>query len=185
MCRCLPDPQTREMCMKLRQKDAAVLLHLYEYIPRIKFILRSEFGSVLAQVDMLDLIHEGIIRTFDRGERYNPELASIYTFLMANVRFAIKDFLRKTHIDYHNYMQVHTDTTITHCDHKDEPSPRIIRVLSQLPTQQRDIVVKRYYHDIPVVDIAKELAIKEETVRQQLSRAYRTLFVLLGKDPTE
>ncbi|WP_372345810.1 sigma-70 family RNA polymerase sigma factor [Streptomyces sp. KL116D] len=47
--------------------------------------------------------------------------------------------------------------------------------LDQLPDQQRQVVVLRFYADLPVRDIAAELGVPEGTVKSRLHTAVRAL----------
>lgn len=58
----------------------------------------------------------------------------------------------------------------------------VARGLDELPAPQRQVVVLRYYADLPVRDIARELDIPEGTVKSRLHAAVRALRERLHED---
>ncbi len=65
------------------------------------------------------------------------------------------------------------------------PSPdgvAVARALSTLPLTQRQVVVLHYYLDLPIDQIATELAVPVGTVKSRLSRARAALAPLLSED---
>ncbi|RAJ82759.1 MULTISPECIES: sigma-70 family RNA polymerase sigma factor [unclassified Streptomyces] len=65
-------------------------------------------------------------------------------------------------------------------DARDAADSRVLSLavaqgLDQLPDQQRQVVVLRFYADLPVRDIAAELGVPEGTVKSRLHTAVRML----------
>ncbi|MFD8570544.1 sigma-70 family RNA polymerase sigma factor [Streptomyces sp. NPDC059639] len=65
-------------------------------------------------------------------------------------------------------------------DARDAAESRVLSLavaegLDQLPDQQRQVVVLRFYADLPVRDIAAELGVPEGTVKSRLHTAVRIL----------
>ncbi|WP_031099075.1 MULTISPECIES: sigma-70 family RNA polymerase sigma factor [unclassified Streptomyces] len=58
----------------------------------------------------------------------------------------------------------------------------VARGLDELPAVQRQVVVLRFFADLPVRDIAEELGIPEGTVKSRLHTAVRTLRDRLHED---
>lgn len=56
-----------------------------------------------------------------------------------------------------------------------EDAADLVRAVRALPTQQRAVVVLRYYADLTEPAIAAELGIRTGTVKSHLARALRTL----------
>lgn len=69
-------------------------------------------------------------------------------------------------------------------DTRDAADTRVLSMavaqgLDQLPDEQRQVVVLRFYADLPVRDIAAELGVPEGTVKSRLHTAVRMLRVRL------
>ncbi|WP_405020663.1 SigE family RNA polymerase sigma factor [Kitasatospora sp. NBC_00070] len=56
-----------------------------------------------------------------------------------------------------------------------DPDERLTRVLRALPPRQRAVVVLRYYTDLPMAQVARELGCSPETAKTHLARAMKTL----------
>jgi len=59
---------------------------------------------------------------------------------------------------------------------------RVLDAVRELPTQQRNCVVLRYYEELGVAGIAAALGISENSVKTHLKRGMATLGRLLGED---
>jgi RNA polymerase sigma factor (sigma-70 family) len=60
---------------------------------------------------------------------------------------------------------------------------RVARALDRLPRRQREVVVLRYYADLPEAEIAALLAVTAGTVKSQLFKARARLADELGAAP--
>ncbi|HEY8985185.1 MAG TPA: sigma-70 family RNA polymerase sigma factor [Streptomyces sp.] len=58
----------------------------------------------------------------------------------------------------------------------------VARGLDQLPDPQRQVVILRFYADLPVASIASELGVPEGTVKSRLHTAVRALRTRLHED---
>lgn len=58
----------------------------------------------------------------------------------------------------------------------------VARGLDRLPDAQRQVVVLRFYADLPVRSIAEQLGVPEGTVKSRLHSAVRTLRARLHED---
>ena len=57
---------------------------------------------------------------------------------------------------------------------------RVLRAISQLPVRQREVVVLRYYEELPVAGIAEVLHISPGAVSSALNRAMSALAATMG-----
>lgn len=63
--------------------------------------------------------------------------------------------------------------------------PALASALSQLGRSQRTAVVLRYYADLTVDDVAREMGCSTGNAKSQISRGLRRLEQLLGADPRD
>jgi len=81
---------------KKYQKDMSSTDMIKHFLPRIKAIAVSLKSSLPQNVEIDDLIQEGLIGLLNVRERYDPSRgASFFTFAMKRVRGAMYDYLRK------------------------------------------------------------------------------------------
>ncbi|MGW4497071.1 SigE family RNA polymerase sigma factor [Micromonospora sp. NPDC004336] len=66
-------------------------------------------------------------------------------------------------------------------DHGIEERQVVRAALSQVPRRQRAVLVLRFYHDLPVDEVAEVLGCSPGTVKSQTSRGLATLRRLLGE----
>ncbi|SCL61825.1 RNA polymerase sigma-70 factor, sigma-E family [Micromonospora citrea] len=66
-------------------------------------------------------------------------------------------------------------------DHGVEERQVVRAALSQVPRRQRAVLVLRFYHDLPVDEVAEMLGCSPGTVKSQTSRGLATLRRLLGE----
>lgn len=62
---------------------------------------------------------------------------------------------------------------------------RLEKVLNQIDSDLRTVIVLFYYDDLPIKDIAEILNIPEGTVKSRLSRARDKIFEILKKEEGE
>jgi len=58
------------------------------------------------------------------------------------------------------------------------------RALERLPSEQRKVVVLRYFSDLTVPEVAAVMGKREGTIKSRLSRALNHLGEILDKDKT-
>jgi len=62
-----------------------------------------------------------------------------------------------------------------------EERRQVMRSLRRLPDRQREVLVLRYYLDLPDAEIARQMGIRPSTVRSTTSRALAALARALGE----
>ncbi|MCD6450160.1 MAG: FliA/WhiG family RNA polymerase sigma factor [Thermotogaceae bacterium] len=66
-----------------------------EYLPKIKRIAYDLKYNLPPNVDVDDLIQEGVLALLSSLDRYNPKKGSLSTFVVKRIRGAMLDYLRK------------------------------------------------------------------------------------------
>jgi RNA polymerase sigma factor (sigma-70 family) len=171
----LPDRFTDELLLqRAGEGDQAAFQELYERhrLPVFRFAYRL-LGSIEAAEDVT---HDCFLSLFRRSENFDPERASLRTYLFAAVRnLAMKHFRRfgrETGLD--ELTEGHVASS------KQEPLRRVLReelerqvreaVLS-LPPLQREAVVLFEYEDLSLSEIAAITQSDVGAVKARLHRA--------------
>lgn len=113
---------------------------------------------------------ERLYRTWPRAVDANDPWAyartvAMNTYLSGKRKRRVVEILGRDHDD-------HDGRALTVATEGDEVLEALV---SQLPKQQRTVLVLRYYEDLDVADIARELGIGSSSVRSSLSRALGAL----------
>ncbi len=94
-----------------------------------------------------------------------------------------KDYMRKP-----SYREVPSDQVITlssqreHRSYTDPDSVELLNMVYQLPPEYREVILMRYYQDLPVKEIAGILKQRPNTVSVRLKRAREMLKLELERD---
>ncbi len=75
--------------------EPAALEYLYQYAPRLELALRRKFGAIIAPEDIKDIVRDGLIRALRTGDRFDPDVATITTWLNTLVHYEALEFLRR------------------------------------------------------------------------------------------
>ena len=155
--------------------------------------LVSEFGdrlfaaaAVLCRDD--HLAEDLVFRTFDQAvkkiRQYQPT-GDFYNWLYTILLNFWRMDIRKRKLDI-VYMGATEDLPPTMYEMTPEPIGRasdedVRQALNELPTQTRDVVVLKYFKDLPVEEISRLLDIPEGTVKSRLFNARKVLCAALSK----
>jgi RNA polymerase sigma-70 factor (ECF subfamily) len=176
--------QEAELLRKAGQGDEAAFLVLYERhrTPVFRFTCRM-LGSVgLAE----DVTQECFLSILKRPEGYDPERASLRTYLCAIARNQALKQLRKM-----GQETITDDPPEAASEENGETDPlgRVIEneaaeavraAVSRLPPLQREVVVLFEYEDMSLAEIAATCGIDVGTVKSRLHRARARLRRSLG-----
>ena len=114
--------------------------------------------------------------------RYDPEKASLSTWIYQITRFTFIDYLRKRH------SSEQLDEDIAEADHLEESIinketlERLSSALLTLKREERDIIVLRYYKDLSLTEISRLTGISYGMVKVKHNKALRALRILLESD---
>jgi RNA polymerase sigma-70 factor (ECF subfamily) len=165
-----------EIARLLQAGDPQALDRLFEYAPRLEYGLIRKFGAFLAQEDIEDLVMDGIINAFEMGNRYEPTLSSVATWLNRRVHYEALTFLRKRqHIssqcldDLGHRLAEQLETGDQR--ESEQPSDWMDNHLQQLTPSRESVVRLFYYEGFTIEQIAKMLGISTGAVQVHLHRA--------------
>ncbi len=147
--------------------DEALWATVAEHLPRLGRFALGLTGSPDAADD---LVAEAIARTLPKWRTGNvAEPVAYVRRVMVNQaarRWRRREVSRRLDHHAHDWQRPSNDATAT-VDDRD----RTLSAVLTLPVRRRAIVLMRFYDDLPIADIARQLDIREGTVKSQLSRA--------------
>jgi len=146
--------------------DEALWAAVVEHLPRLS---RFAIGLTGSRDAADDLVADAIVRTLPKWRAGNvtDPVAYIRKVLVnqAARRWRRRAVSRRLDHHAHDWQRPSTDATAT----VDDRYSTLSAVLA-LPVRRRAIVLMRFYDDLPVAEIARQLDIREGTVKSQLSR---------------
>lgn len=137
------------------------------------FAVRSLGDAGLAE----EAVQETFVRAWRAGERFDPQIGSLRTWLFA--------ILRNVVIDLGRARAARPGVAESGIEPSVEPfdeallSWQIEEAMRRIGEQHRQILVETYYRGRPYADVAAELGIPEGTVKSRVYYGLRALRVVL------
>lgn len=136
-------------------------------------------NSVLDDFELSqDIVSDCFVRIWERKDKIQIK-TSIEKYVLLSVRNSIYSYLRSPRsrkIDIELILRRLENTPIEEYDiEKEETIQRVYKLIEELPEQRRRILEMATFKGMSYKDIAKKLNISVNTVKTQLSRAYRFL----------
>jgi RNA polymerase sigma-70 factor (ECF subfamily) len=173
------------LLQRLSEGDASAFATLYEtYAPALTGFVAARLGSL---EEARDIIHDLFVYLWE--ERTSIVITrSIEAFLFAAVRYRIIDHIRRnsTRRDYAGMIRLlETPGTAGTTDALDEKDLRghLEKAIDQLPPRVKQIYRLSRDQHRTVAEIADELRLSQQTVRNQLTTALSHLRSFLGRLP--
>lgn len=147
-----------------------------EYYPKVSGYVRAR---VPAREDAEDIVSGVFMKVFSNLDRYNPQRASVSTWIYAITRNAV--------IDYFNRRKQAAITIENLLNRVDEQSPgvddelleNLNRALGALTETQRDAIILRYYFGLGHKEISVKLGVSYINARKICSLAVAELRKML------
>lgn len=129
-----------------------------------------------------EAVQEAFVRIWRRGRQFDPARGNERSWILAVARNAAIDLLRKRarlaerSIDDAPAVYAMQDPDDTwQAVLASLTGERVRNALGALPAEQKDVIVRAYYHGQRPVDIARETGLPEGTVRSRLRLALTRL----------
>ncbi|MBK5233863.1 MAG: sigma-70 family RNA polymerase sigma factor [Thermoleophilia bacterium] len=139
------------------------------------FACRSLRDTGLAE----EAVQETFLRAWRAGDRFDPDLASLRTWLFAIIRNVVIDLSHKASVQ----IQPTTDTD----DRSEDPFDRALtawqveEALRRIGDQHRQALIEIYFKDRPYDEVAAELGIPEGTVKSRVYYGLRAMSNVLDE----
>jgi len=192
-----PDFQKTRLLVGLAQEGDQFALNalLERYLPRILRVVRLKRGAFLGQrLEDQDLAQEVLIRVWRSLEGYDPqETASFLLWVTRVAENAMRDLARrqlaaKRNPGYIFSLEAERERGVPeeslHPLSTSTPSRVIGRIeddqlvdssVASLDAKDQDLIVLRFYYDLPLEDIGRPMKLGSEAVRSRIRRALRRL----------
>ena len=167
-CECRPDGRAQTDERDVREAYAAHAGELYG------FAVRSLGDSGLAE----EAVQETFLRAWRAGERFDPQIGSLRTWLFAILRNVVIDLGRARAARPRRRRG--RDRALGRAASTRRCSPgRSRRRCGGSATQHRRVLVETYYRGRPYAEVAEELGVPEGTVKSRVYYGLRALRVVL------
>jgi RNA polymerase sigma factor (sigma-70 family) len=149
-------------CSGDRSPDVVVVESFEDFYRRTwGLMVRLARVVVDDQEDAVEIVQDAFSRVYVRFDRV--EARSTDAYLRAAVLNGCRRHLRRRRLSFLHRPQslVHVDLAVDH----------VLDAVRKLPRDRRDVVLLRYYLDLPEAEIARTLSIPPGTVKSRLHRA--------------
>ena len=145
------------------------------FLPLHAKLYRVAYRFVENQADAEDMTQECYIKLWQKRHEWssvqNPE-----SFSVTIIKNVCLDFLRKKKPESlsTDSLQLIVGSSETQIEQR-EQLEKIQTIVTQLPEKQKQVVVLKYWHDLPDEDIAKHTGLKRGNIKMILSRTRKII----------
>lgn len=168
-----------EICQKIAKKDFSGLELLIEtYSFHIRQVIWQTLGHKTK--DLGDLENEIYFKLWQKIPLFNPQKASLKTWLETVVKNHVLDYLRKNQLQQEDLSIEDVDQTFSISDRPLEKED-FLSLLTTLKPLDQEIFYRYYFYEESAAEIAEVLKLKSEKVYNRLSRGRKKLAKALKK----
>jgi RNA polymerase sigma-70 factor, ECF subfamily len=138
------------------------------------FAVRSLGDSGLAE----EAVQETFLRAWRAGERFDPEIGSLRTWLFAILRNVVIDLGRARAARPRVAAESGVEPSVEPLDEA-LLSWQVEEAMRRIGDQHRQVLVETYYRGRPYAEVAAELGVPEGTVKSRVYYGLRALRVVL------
>jgi len=146
-----------------------------EFYPRVFRFIASASGAAAADVD--DLVQETLLHAWRNRGQYRGD-AALDTWILAIARNRIRMRRRadRTRNSFEDALKaIDREEIPDDVVRSAETIGRVRRALESLEPDQRDVLLRRYFHGLPIRQIAMSLGETEKAIESRLHRAREAL----------
>lgn len=171
------------------QKSEAALSELYDRYARLLFSVAHHMVGDRAAAEEITL--DAFTQVWEKAERYNPDRASLSTWMVSIARYRAIDRLRRWAARPEKDSVYWTDVNFEISSHHHNPEAsteenllreRVQRALAELPVEQRQALALAYFKGMSHSQIANALELPLGTVKTRIRLAMEKLRRLLWEE---
>ena len=133
------------------------------------------YARLRSRADAEDLCQDVFEKVHTKLDRFDPEKASISTWIYSITRNSVIDFYRKSRPFGELTENITEDGAIDDALLNDETLEELAEALAALPLQLRKIIVLHYYDGLPLTEIAKKMNLSYGAVKLRHAKALREI----------
>jgi len=171
------------------QKSEAALSELYDRYARLLFSVAHHMVGDRAAAEEITL--DAFTQVWEKAERYNPDRASLSTWMVSIARYRAIDRLRRWDARPEKDSVYWTDVNFEVSSHHHNPEAsteekllreRVQGALAELPVEQRQALALAYFKGMSHSQIASALELPLGTVKTRIRLAMEKLRRLLWEE---
>ena len=133
------------------------------------------YTRLRSREDAEDLCQEVFIKISTKIETFDPEKASVSTWVFSITRNTVIDFYRRKRPTSELDENIAEDGEIDDDLLNDESLEELADALMKLPEQLRAVIVYRYYDGLPLTEVAKKMGLSYGAVKLRHAAALHEL----------
>ena len=133
------------------------------------------YARLKSKADAEDLCQDVFVKVHSKLESFDPEKASISTWVFSITRHSVIDFYRTSHPIVEIDESIPEVGSIEDGVVNDETLEELAAALEKLPTELRQIIVLRYYDRIPLTEIGKKMNLSYGAIKLRHAKALQML----------
>lgn len=171
------EPEDVVLMASIAGGERAALAQLYDRYAAV--MLAVAFRLLGQRRDAEDLLHDVFLEVWKKASTYDPERASVRTWLLMRLRSRALDRLKSAHVTRVVPMGSYEETQ-PGVDQRTDPSAGVERswvrrAVGSLPPQQRAVLELAYFQGLSSTEIAAQLQIPVGTVKSRTAAGMRSL----------
>ena len=139
-----------------------------EYSGKVMGYIRARIRSRADAEDIQSEVFEKILRKLDG---FDPEKASLNTWIFTVTRNTVIDFYRRTKPSEELDENLSDDTEVDEGLLQNESLEELAAALRRMPEELRDLIVLRYYDNKPLTEVAELMGLSYGAVKLRHQKA--------------
>lgn len=176
-----PDPDV-ELVRAVARGDRQALAALYDRYSGIMFALAVRIVRERREAE--DLLHDVFLEVWRSAKDYDPDRGRVRTWLTIRMRSRALDLQKSARVSRNVGDDSVLDRVVADNDIADSPDrARVRKALSDLPSEQRQVLELGYFEGLSCSEIAERLGTPIGTVKSRVAAALGKLRQYLGPPP--
>lgn len=184
----LKELEDRELMIRIRDRNQEAFAELFDrHASLLLGLTRRVLGGDLGEAE--DIVQEALIQAWHQADRYNEKRSSVVTWLVMIARSRAIDRLRSRGVRQRAADRLKDESSNAHESAQgftsvlhDERRERLLKELSQLPPEQRNVLELAFFGGLSQRQISNREGIPLGTVKTRTLLAMRKLRKTLSED---
>ncbi|MGN0592049.1 MAG: RNA polymerase sigma factor [Ruminococcus sp.] len=165
---------------QLKKKNLSALERCIEaYTPYVSTIIRNALRGYISHEDLEELTADVFLSMWEHAEQIQSEYLSGYLAAIAKSKAC--NYMRKNIVITENLddVVIVSDENVEEATEQQELTRLLQALLQQLQDKEREIMIRYYYYQQTVSEVAQEMDMNVSTVKTKLSRSRKKLRQML------